>query len=212
MEFLEVAAEVAAETIVNKSRFIGILAPAFEEGAALAVLEKARKQYRDASHHCYAYMIGQNRGIMRYSDAGEPQGTAGVPMLEVLKQASLTNVVFVCVRYFGGVLLGAGGLARAYGGCAAETVRQATLLRISLADEYSLKTSYPAWSRMEPFFSRQGVRVLQVSYGDAVEALLSEVEGAGIILKGAAELSNGTALCEYAGKITVKTPVTGNNG
>ena len=100
--------------IVNKSRFIGYAAPCESEEAALAFLRSIREKHKDATHNCYAYIIGQNAGIMRYSDDGEPGGTAGMPMLQVLQREGLYNIVCVVTRYFGGILLGAGGLVRAY--------------------------------------------------------------------------------------------------
>ena len=106
------------EFIINKSRFIGYGAPAASEEEALGFLADVRSAHKDASHHCYAYIIGANMGVMRYSDDGEPGGTAGMPIIEVMKARQITNACVVVVRYFGGVLLGAGGLTRAYSqGC-----------------------------------------------------------------------------------------------
>lgn len=102
------------EFIINKSRFIGYAAPCETEAEALAFLQSIRTKHKDATHNCYAYIIGQNAGIMRYSDDGEPGGTAGLPMIEVLKHQGVVNCCCVVTRYFGGVLLGAGGLVRAY--------------------------------------------------------------------------------------------------
>ncbi len=115
-----------AELIVNRSRFIGWAAPARTEEEALDLIAQARAAFRDASHHCYAYVVGVNRGIQRYSDAGEPQGTAGLPILDTLLRPDLTNCCAVVTRYFGGVLLGKGGLVRAYGQCAAAAVAAAS--------------------------------------------------------------------------------------
>ena len=107
------------EIIINKSRFIGYASPCETEEEALAFLKRIREKHRDATHNCYAYIIGANAGIMRYSDDGEPGGTAGLPMMEVLKNRGVVNCCVVVTRYFGGVLLGAGGLVRAYTkGCA----------------------------------------------------------------------------------------------
>ena len=102
------------EFVINKSRFIGYAAPCETEAEALAFLQSIRTKHKDATHNCYAYIIGQNAGIMRYSDDGEPGGTAGLPMMEVLKHQGVVNCCCVVTRYFGGVLLGAGGLVRAY--------------------------------------------------------------------------------------------------
>ena len=101
------------EFIVNKSRFIGHGRPCETEEEALAFLAEMRAKYKDATHNCYAYIIGPNMGVMRYSDDGEPGGTAGMPIIEVMKARGVTNAAVVVTRYFGGVLLGAGGLVRA---------------------------------------------------------------------------------------------------
>jgi hypothetical protein len=102
------------EFIVNKSRFIGYGCPCETEEEALAFLASIRTKHKDATHNCYAYIIGPNMGIMRYSDDGEPGGTAGMPIIEVMKARGVTNCAVVVTRYFGGILLGAGGLVRAY--------------------------------------------------------------------------------------------------
>ena len=102
------------EFIVNKSRFIGHGAPCETEEEALTFLGRMREQYKDANHNCYAYIIGANMGVMRYNDDGEPGGTAGMPIIEVMKARGVTNCAVVVTRYFGGILLGAGGLTRAY--------------------------------------------------------------------------------------------------
>ena len=102
------------EYVINKSRFIGHACPCQTEEQALAFLKRIREEYRDATHNCYAYVIGENAGIMRYSDDGEPQGSAGIPTLDVLRKSGVSNAVIVTTRYFGGILLGAGGLVRAY--------------------------------------------------------------------------------------------------
>ena len=102
------------ELIINKSRFICHGQPVQDEEEALTFLKRMKSEYQDATHNCYAYAVGANAGIMRYSDDGEPGGTAGLPMMEVIKARQVTNCIVVVTRYFGGVLLGAGGLVRAY--------------------------------------------------------------------------------------------------
>ena len=93
------------EVIINKSRFIGYACPCETEEEALAFLQSIRTKHKDATHNCYAYVIGQNAGIMRYNDDGEPGGTAGLPMMEVLKAQGVVNCCVVVTRYFGGILL-----------------------------------------------------------------------------------------------------------
>lgn len=116
------AAPVDHELVVKKSRFLAHLAPAPSVEAADAVVARLRKEHWDARHHCVALVVGTHADQQRSSDDGEPSGTAGVPMLEVLRRRGLTDVVAVVTRYFGGVLLGAGGLVRAYSGAVAEAL------------------------------------------------------------------------------------------
>ena len=112
--YITVAGRSAEELVINKSRFIGYAAPCDSEEQALSFLREIRDQHRSATHHCYAYIIGENASVMRYSDNGEPAGTAGMPIMDVLRTRSIVNCCIVVVRYFGGVLLGTGGLVRAY--------------------------------------------------------------------------------------------------
>lgn len=102
------------EIIINKSKFIGTAIPVENEEQAIEFIESVRKEFKDATHNCYAYVIGENKNIQRYSDDGEPSGTAGMPILNVINQENLVNAAVVVTRYFGGVLLGSGGLVRAY--------------------------------------------------------------------------------------------------
>lgn len=102
------------EIIINKSRFIGTACPVETEEEALEFIDKIKKEFKDATHNVYAYVIGENSNIQRFSDDGEPSGTAGMPVLNVIKQENIKNAAVVVTRYFGGVLLGAGGLVRAY--------------------------------------------------------------------------------------------------
>ena len=106
--------EISYEFTEKKSRFIGWIAPVASQEEFSELLERKKKQYWDATHNCSAVIIGAKKEFMRFSDDGEPQGTAGLPMLEALKQSGLTDLLAVATRYFGGTLLGAGGLVRAY--------------------------------------------------------------------------------------------------
>lgn len=102
------------EVVINKSRFIGYSMPINNEQEALSFIEGIKHKHRDATHNVYAYVVGENNNIQRFSDDGEPSGTAGIPALEVIKKEDLRNIVVVVTRYFGGVKLGGGGLIRAY--------------------------------------------------------------------------------------------------
>ncbi len=134
--------EGQAELVEKRSRFLGHLWPVADEAQARARIEETKKRFHDARHNCWCYRL--HTGAERYGDDGEPQGTAGVPMLSVLQKAEVTDAVCVVTRYFGGVLLGAGGLARAYGQAARDALAAAGIgemrpwLRLELACPYAL--------------------------------------------------------------------------
>jgi uncharacterized YigZ family protein len=128
-EIVTISALVDIETEVRKSRFLCLLVPVSTEEAARAAVASRRRTHHSARHHCSAFVLGPGGTVQRSSDDGEPAGTAGVPMLEVLRGRGLTDVVAVVTRYFGGVLLGTGGLIRAYGGAVSAAVDAATIVR-----------------------------------------------------------------------------------
>lgn len=120
---------ISDEIIIKKSRFITYLFPIENEEAFQERLSKIKKEHYKANHHCYAYILGQDALIQRMSDDGEPSGTAGLPMLEVLKHNELTFIGAITVRYFGGIKLGAGGLIRAYSSAVSEALQKAPLIQ-----------------------------------------------------------------------------------
>lgn len=146
------------EFIVNKSRFIGYACPCETEEEALAFLKEVREKHRDATHNCYAYVIGANAGIMRYSDDGEPGGTAGLPMMEVLKSRGVVNCCVVVTRYFGGVLLGAGGLVRAYTKGCAIALNAAQVSVMEKTARVLFDVPYPLWDKFS--YALQALPVL----------------------------------------------------
>ena len=156
------------EFIINKSRFIGYGAPAASEEEALGFLADVRSAHQDASHHCYAYIIGANMGVMRYSDDGEPGGTAGMPIIEVMKARQVTNACVVVVRYFGGVLLGAGGLTRAYSQGAATAINAAGVGEVSPTRRYLMEVPYPMLGRVEYLLKSLPVIVEDKQFSDAI--------------------------------------------
>lgn len=160
------------EFIVNKSRFIGHGAPVTSEEEALQYLSSIRERYRDASHHCYAYIIGKNAGIMRYQDDGEPSGTAGQPIIEVMKVREVVNACVVVVRYFGGVLLGAGGLTRAYSKGAAAAIDACGVVSMEPSARLQLSLPYALWDRAQHRFGTLPLIVEDVNYGANVECIL----------------------------------------
>lgn len=156
------------EFIINKSRFIGYAAPCETEAEALAFLQSIRTKHKDATHNCYAYIIGQNAGIMRYSDDGEPGGTAGLPMMEVLKHQGVVNCCCVVTRYFGGVLLGAGGLVRAYSQGAAAALNACGTGMVFPTARYLMEVSYPMLSRVEYFLKSEPVVIEDKQFTDVI--------------------------------------------
>lgn len=160
------------EFIVNKSRFIGHAAPCETEEAALAFLKTIREQYRDATHNCYAYVIGQNAGIMRYSDDGEPGGTAGLSMMEVIKARGVVNCCVVVTRYFGGILLGAGGLVRAYSHGCALALNAAQVVKMEASQKILVDVPYSLWDRVNHALKSLPLLTEETNYGASVEATL----------------------------------------
>ena len=156
------------EFIIHKSRFIGYASPAQSEEEALAFLQSIRTKHKDATHNCYAYVIGRNAGVMRYSDDGEPGGTAGLPMMEVLKAQGMVNCCVVVTRYFGGVLLGAGGLVRAYTQGCAVALKAAQVVVMEPSRRYLCEVGYPLWDRVQHTLRTLPVQLLGSEFTTAV--------------------------------------------
>ena len=138
MTLLTIAQDTTHELIIDKSRFLCHLKKVETEAEAQEFIKALKKEYWDANHNCSAYIIGENMDSQRSSDDGEPSGTAGIPMLEVLKKRELHNLVAVVTRYFGGIKLGAGGLIRAYGRSVSEAIDQAGLAQKELIGDFTL--------------------------------------------------------------------------
>ena len=144
-------------TIINKSKFIACVFPCRNEEEARNYIEQIKKEYRDASHVCTAYMVGENNQIQRSSDNKEPAGTAGVPMLESIKKSGLDGVCACVVRYFGGVKLGAGGLIRAYSGSVSQALANAPKIEEKEASVYELVYPYELSKSLEGWLFRNTI-------------------------------------------------------
>lgn len=166
-----VKGKAESSLVIKKSKFLGLCARIENEEQALEILTKRKKQHYDASHNCYAYIL-QN-GVMRYSDDGEPQGTAGLPMLGVLEKNGLKDVLVISTRYFGGTLLGAGGLVRAYTGSAAASIEACPLVEIIDCAAYECDFSYNAWAKAEKLIRDAGFMIDDVQFSDKVHTRLS---------------------------------------
>ncbi|MFE7121852.1 YigZ family protein [Streptomyces sp. NPDC057654] len=167
-QYRTVAREGVHEIEINKSRFLCALAPAATEEEAQGFIERVRREHPTARHHCFAYVIGADGGVQKASDDGEPGGTAGVPMLQMLVRREIRYAVAVVTRYFGGVKLGAGGLIRAYGGVVGEaldTLGTVTRQRFRLA---TVVVDHQRAGRLENDLRATGRTVRDVGYGTDV--------------------------------------------
>lgn len=156
------------ELVEKKSRFIATVEPVDSEEQALAFIERMRKKYWDASHNCYAYIIGEKNELQRCSDDGEPSQTAGRPMLDVLLGEEIHNTCVVVTRYFGGTLLGTGGLVRAYSGAAKEGLANAAIVTKILARELELTSDYTDIGKIQYILAQKGTIALDTQYSDRV--------------------------------------------
>ncbi len=171
MEYKTIAERCEARFIENKSEFIGYLAPVETEEQAVEFINEIRSMHRKATHNCYAYILRDNSAA-RHSDDGEPSGTAGVPIYEVLRKEGLTDVACVVTRYFGGILLGAGGLVRAYTRGAKDAVDTAKIKVMALAEQLELSVEYSLYGRLPQIFAEFDVRVISEDFADHVKILL----------------------------------------
>ncbi len=156
MEFFTIDKEYSFEVNIKKSRFIGYLFYIKDQNEAIKKIKDIRKKHYDATHNCYAYVVNDNgQTIIKSSDDGEPGGTAGVVIYEVLKKNNLTNILCVVTRYFGGIKLGAGGLVRAYSQTTGETIKQITnLIKIEEKEILTIEFSYEKINEIEKLMQK----------------------------------------------------------
>ncbi|WP_214410412.1 YigZ family protein [Sphaerisporangium fuscum] len=168
--YLTVSGFTEHEIEVRRSRFVCAIAPVAGEKEAAEFVAARRKAHHGARHHCTAYVIGGDRLLQRADDDGEPSGTAGLPMLEVLNRRGIADTIAVVTRYFGGILLGAGGLARAYGGAVTETLDRAGLVTMVPARVMTVRVGHAQAGRLENDLRAGGHAVRGVTYGADVAA------------------------------------------
>lgn len=186
-----------AEIIEKKSRFIATVHPIKTEEEALEFIEAMRKKYWNATHNCFAYVLGEHFQIQRCSDDGEPSGTAGKPMLDVLLGEEIHDVVVVVTRYFGGTLLGTGGLVRAYSGATKEGLLASTVITKKYGRKLNVQTDYTGLGKIQYILGQRGLTILDTIYTDKVEleVLLPDDEIAGVMSE-IREGTNGQAIME----------------
>ncbi len=151
----------------RKSVFIGECAPVSSESEALGFISYMKKKYSDANHHVYAYVLREN-SIMRFSDDREPQGTAGMPVLDAIRKRGCTDAVIVVVRYFGGTLLGTGGLVRAYSAAAVGALEAGSIVTYDIYSVIKITVSYSEYQKVLPMLSDSGFRVEDTKFADSV--------------------------------------------
>ncbi|WP_077328065.1 YigZ family protein [Virgibacillus siamensis] len=175
--YYTVKKETANEFIVQKSRFIGYVKRTDTEDAAQEFIQQIKKKHHDATHNCSAYMIGENNQVQKANDDGEPSGTAGVPILEVLKKRDLKDTVIVVTRYFGGIKLGAGGLIRAYGNAASRAIETAGVVERRLMNGFSITVDYPLLGKLENELRNSEHVLDSIQYLEKVEFIVFVRDG-----------------------------------
>ena len=190
--------ERESETLVieKKSKFISHVMPVDNEASALEYLNKIRSEYPDATHNVYAYVIDENN-IFRYSDDGEPGGTAGMPVLDTIRNMGIVDVVVVVTRYFGGTLLGTGGLVRAYSASAKEGLTESGIITRIMCDIISVKTEYDMVGKLQYHFATNGNIVTDTVYeNDVTFFVASPKTDTDRLINELTEVTNGRAIIE----------------
>ena len=180
-EVLTVRGRTESEKIIEKSRFITYSAHVESEEEARAFVAEIRSKHSMATHVCFAFISDKQGNLQRFSDDGEPQGTAGVPILDVLKNKALRETAVAVVRYFGGIKLGAGGLVRAYSSSAAENLAQAEICSLQMCVECVIEVDYTGIDSVQKYLSTHPCSLLSTDYGAKVEFLVAvkkaEIDG-----------------------------------
>lgn len=170
--YTTLAGQAEAEIIERKSRFIGHAKHVTTEAEAIEFINEIRAKHSQATHNVYAYMVKENN-IQRYSDDNEPQGTAGIPTLDVIRKSGFTDAVIVVTRYFGGILLGAGGLVRAYSAAAKAAVDEARIVTYEQYTEFELKVNYSDYQKLQYDFPSFGIIVDSSDFGADISLKLA---------------------------------------
>ena len=204
--YLTAAGYGEAEYTDKHSRFIGRVRPVTDEAEARAFIEDIRRSFADASHNVYAYILRQG-SILRWSDDGEPGGTSGQPTLAVLQGAGLTDVCCVTTRYFGGILLGSGGLVRAYSSAARLALSEAGVARMTPWRKGAFACSYARYERLRRLLEDRGARIEDAAFGAEVEIVFSapesHTEALGDMLR---DVTSGEIEVVYGGSVFRPSP------
>ena len=164
-----------ASFVEKRSEFIGYAKQVETEAEAIVFINEIRKKHSDATHNVYAYVTRKNN-IQRYSDDGEPQGTAGIPVLDVIRKRGLTDTVIVVTRYFGGILLGGGGLVRAYGSAASSAVEAAGIAEYAVFAEFNVECDYSDYQKIQYDIFNNGIKIINSDFAEGVTLKLACLE------------------------------------
>lgn len=194
------------EIVILKSKFIASIYPVSNIEDVNTILSSTRKKYYDASHNCYAYILGDNMEIQKASDDGEPQKTAGFPMLDVLKKNEITNVLCIVTRYFGGTLLGAGGLIRAYSESVSEVLKKVRLSIKKALSSIIIKLDYSSYNNL--ISNITNIKIIDTSFDSLVTLKIAfDENNYDEIIKSINNLSKGKALIENTESIVTFIPI-----
>lgn len=191
-DFLTLSNTGLSKIEIKQSVFIGQAVRIYSPEDADAFVRKVKSEYPDARHNCYAWLLSGDVKMQKYSDDGEPSGTAGLPLLSVLEKSGLTDCAVAVTRYFGGILLGKGGLVRAYTEAASEAVQNAGVVKVIEGTKYKMTFGYDAYEKMSRFVTGNGWEITNTEYTDNVEmSFLCPSEAAPKMIEDVTEISAG---------------------
>lgn len=192
MSYKTVKKDAFAEMEIKKSRFLAHIAEVRSEEEAEALIKETRKKYYDASHSCSAYILNSDKGIRHSSDDGEPSGTAGKPILDVISGAGLSNVIVIVTRYFGGTELGTGGLVRAYSGATAEVLKNSEIVEVTDARLTEFVIDYGLLPKLQHICMELGIIIYETEYFEKVKiSVLITEKASGKFFKELIEITAG---------------------
>ena len=196
-EIIMLKTGATAEIVEKKSRFIATIRPVSTESEAISFIDEMKKKYYDARHNCWAYCLGTDGAITKSSDDGEPSGTAGRPMLEVITGSGIKNIAVVVTRYFGGVLLGTGGLVRAYQSATKEALSLCETVQQKYGVKFNVKTDYNSIGKLQYLFSNANVATLDTLYeADVLFTAICPEENYSKLCKDITEATSAKAIIE----------------
>lgn len=197
MSYFSVDEQIEDLQIINKSKFITNLLPISSQDEAQKYIEQISKKYSDATHNCYAYISNEIATEQKFSDDGEPQGTAGMPMLDVLKKKKVYMTLCVVTRYFGGIKLGANGLVSAYASSVAKALQKATIVENILSHEILITSDYSTYKKLEDVIRENEGQINAINYTEKVQiSAIIPIEAYEVVKNKLIDTSNGQVIIE----------------